>query len=60
MWFIFYKRLTKRGHVGTNILSYPDRSAIGYVSYEEAEKAGVAFLKSGLDGVFWFEARRIY
>lgn len=60
MWYIFYKRLTKRGHVGNDILSYPDKTAIGYESYEEAETAGAEFLKSGLDGVFWFETRRIY
>ena len=60
MWFIFYKKLTKKGHVGTDILSYPDKTAIGYESYAEAEEAGAAFLESGLDGVFWFEARRIY
>lgn len=60
MWFIFYKRLTKRGHVCMDVLSYPDKSAIAYESYADGEKAGAKLLDTGLDGAFWFEVRRIY
>lgn len=60
MFFVFYKKLTKRGHVRLDILSYPDKSAIGYETYAEAEEAGAEFLKSGIDGCIWFEVRRIY
>lgn len=60
MFFVFYKRLTKRGHVRMDILSYPDKSAIGYESFAEAEEAGKELLKSGLDNAIWFEVRRIY
>tara|TARA_R110002126_G_scaffold174735_1_gene323376 strand:- start:209 stop:391 length:183 start_codon:yes stop_codon:yes gene_type:complete len=60
MFFIFYKKLTPRGHVRLDVLSYPDKSAIGYETYSEAEKAGAEFLKAGVDGCIWFEVRRIY
>ena len=60
MFFIFYKRLTKRGHVRMDVLSYPDKSAIGYETYAEAEEAADEFLKSGVDGCIWVEVRRIY
>lgn len=60
MFFVFYKRLTKRGHVRMDILSYPDKSAIGFETYSEAEEAGAELLKSGLDGCIWVEVRRIY
>ena len=60
MFFIFYKKLTQRGHVRLDVLSYPDKSAIGYETYSEAEKAGAELLKSGVDGCIWFEVRRIY
>ena len=60
MFFIFYKKLTQRGHVRLDVLSYPDKSAIGYETYSEAEKAGAEFLKSGVDGCIWVEVRRIY
>ena len=60
MFFIFYKRLTKRGHVRMDVLSYPDKSAIGFETYAEAEEAGAGFLKSGVDGCIWVEVRRIY
>ena len=71
MFFIFYKRLTKRGHVRMDVLSYPghvrmdvlsypDKSAIGYETFAEADEAGAEFLKSGVDGCIWYEVRRIY
>ena len=60
MFFVFYKKLTKRGHVRLDILSYPDKSAIGYETYAEAAEAGAEFLKSGVDGCIWCEVRRIY
>jgi hypothetical protein len=43
-----------------DILSYPDKSAIGYETYAEADEAGAEFLKSGIDGCIWYEVRRIY
>lgn len=60
MFFVFYKRLTKRGHVRMDVLSYPDKSAIGYESFSEADDAGKELIKSGLDNAIWFEVRRIY
>jgi hypothetical protein len=60
MFFIFYKRLTKRGHVRMDILSYPDKSAIGFETFAEADEAGADLLKSGVDGCIWVEVRRIY
>jgi len=60
MFFIFYKRLTKRGHVRMDVLSYPDKSAIGFETYVEADEAGAELLKSGVDGCIWVEVRRIY
>ena len=60
MFFIFYKRLTKRGHVRMDVLSYPDKSAIGFETYAEADEAAAEFLQSGVDGCIWVEVRRIY
>jgi hypothetical protein len=60
MFFIFYKNLSKRGHVRMTVLSYPDKSAIGFETYAEADEAGAELLKSGIDGCIWYEVRRIY
>ena len=60
MFFIFYKKLTKRGHVRMDVLCYPDKSAMGFETYAEADEAGAEFLKSGIDGCIWVEVRRIY
>jgi len=43
-----------------DVLSYPDKSAIGFETYAEADEAGAEFLKSGVDGCIWVEVRRIY
>jgi len=43
-----------------DVLSYPDKSAIGYETFAEADQAGAEFLKSGVDGCIWYEVRRIY
>jgi hypothetical protein len=60
MFFIFYKNLSKRGNVRMTVLSYPDKSAIGFETFAEAQEAGEELLKAGVDGCIWFEVRRIY
>jgi hypothetical protein len=60
MYYIFYKHLSKRGHVRMTVLSYPDNSAIGFEHYDEAQEAGDELLKTGVGGCIWFEVRRIY
>ena len=60
MFFIFYKNLSKRGHVRMTVLCYPDKSAIGFETYAEADEAGAKLLGGVIDGCIWYEVRRIY
>lgn len=58
MFFVFYKKLTKRGHVRMDILHYPDGSAMSYETYDDAQEAAAALLDKGM--CITAEVRKIY
>ena len=57
-FFIFYKKLTKRGHIRLDLLAYPDGAPISYETYDEAQEAAAALLDKGL--CITAEVRKIY
>lgn len=58
MFFVFYKKLTKRGHIRLDLLAYPDGAPMSYETYDEAQEAAADFLDKGL--CITAEVRKIY
>jgi hypothetical protein len=58
MFFVFYKKLTKRGHIRLDLLAYPDGSPMSYETFNEAQEAAADLLGKGL--CITAEVRKIY
>lgn len=58
MFFVFYKKLTKRGHIRLDLLAYPDGAPMSYETYNEAQEAAADLLDKGL--CITAEVRKIY
>jgi len=58
MFFVFYKKLTKRGHIRLDLLAYPDGSPMSYETFNEAQEAAADLLDKGL--CITAEVRKIY
>jgi hypothetical protein len=58
MFFVFYKKLTKRGHIRLDLLAYPDGSPMSYETFGEAQEAADDLLAKGM--CITAEVRKIY
>jgi hypothetical protein len=58
MFFVFYKKLTKRGHIRLDLLAYPDGAPMSYETFDEAQEAAADLLDKGL--CITAEVRKIY
>ncbi len=58
MFFVFYKKLTKRGHIRLDLLAYPDGSPMSYETFNDAQDAAADLIDKGL--CITAEVRKIY